>query len=352
MTHPSPYLSVVMPVHNAQTVLPDTLGALGRSDFDRGSWELVVVDDASTDDSAAVAAPHADRVVRLADRPRGPAFARNRGAEACRGEVLVFVDSDVRIAPDALGRLARHFQEDPELGAAFGSYDDQPPAPGVVSQYRNLLHHYHHHRGAGDAETFWAGLGAVRTGVFRQLDGFDQRRYTRPQIEDIELGRRIRRAGYRIVLDPAVGGAHLKRWTLGQIFRTDLLHRGIPWMKLLLAEGGASQVLNVKPMEKLCVALVGLSLATLAVAAFVGSPVLALVGIASVAVAVALNLPLYRYMSRGRGVGFALAVIPLHLGYYVTSGLSFIAGHVAHRIAPTSLDAEDDPTAAVAMGSE
>lgn len=331
---PTPFLSVVMPVHNGMGVLPDTLGALAESDLDRGRWELVLVDDASTDGTVELARRHADQVIELSGAPHGPAFARNRGAEAAKGDVLVFLDADVRIAPDALGRLARLFASDPLLGAAFGSYDDQPPAAGVVSRYRNLLHHYHHHRGAGEAETFWAGLGAVRADAFREVGGYDEVRYARPQIEDIELGRRLRRAGHRIVLDPTIQGAHLKRWTLKQVVQTDLLHRGIPWMRLLLEEGGEGAVLNVAAKEKICVALVGAFLAVLAAAAVLTSPVLLLVALVCVTIVVLWNVDLYRYLARGRGVGFGLAVVPLHLLYYVTSGMAFLFGQALHRLQP------------------
>jgi len=329
-----PYMSVIVPVHDAEGILHDTLGALAGSDLDRSVWELIVVDDVSTDGTVHLAGEYADDIVRLTGSPHGPAFARNRGAEASRGEVLVFVDADVRVAPEALGKLERIFRGDPELAAAFGSYDDQPPAPGLVSRYRNLLHHYHHHQGAGAAETFWAGLGAVRADVYRELGGFDDVVYARPQIEDIELGRRIRRSGRRILLDPTIQGAHLKRWTLGQVLRTDLFHRGIPWMKLILGEGAGGNILNVKPKEKLCVALVGIAIVLVGVAGVLRRPSLLLAATASLAVVVGLNLPLYRYLSRGRSLGFALGVVPLHLIYYVTSGLSFILGHIAHRLSP------------------
>jgi glycosyltransferase involved in cell wall biosynthesis len=347
----APLLSVIMPVHNGRSLVPDTLGALRRSDLDRRRWEVVLVDDSSTDGTAEVAGPLVDRVLRLEGGPRGPAYARNRGAEVCRGSVLVFVDADVRIAPDALGRLARLFESDRALGAAFGSYDDQPPAPGAVSRYRNLLHHYHHHRGAGDAETFWAGLGAVRADVFREVGGFDEVLYARPQIEDIELGRRVRRAGYRIALDPSIQGAHLKQWTLGQVLKTDLLYRGIPWTRLLLREGAGSGSLNISPREKVCVALVGLGLVLLFAAVLFRAGALLFAGVAALVVVIALNLSMYRYMSRGRGIRFALVVVPLHLLYYVTGGLAYALGHAAHRLAPTPADRHGGSTGAPSLRS-
>ena len=330
MSRSRPFLSVIVPAHQAESLLPDTLGALMRSDLPKVEWELIVIDDASRDRTALVAAEYADTVVRLAGHPHGPAFARNRGFEASRGDFLVFVDADVRIHATSLRQFAECFRAHPDLGAAFGSYDDRPPASGVVSRYRNLLHHYHHHRGAGDAGTFWAGLGAVRADVFEEVDKFDEWRYERPQIEDIELGRRIVRAGHRILLDPTIQGAHLKRWTLREVLRTDLFHRGIPWITLMLREGGGGGQLNVKIKEKVCVGLLGLACVTPVPALLLGRwEVLGLIPFFLTTI-VALNLDLYRFMHRGRGMGFLLAVIPLHLTYYFVSGLAVVLGHFAH----------------------
>src|SRR5215218_5981065 len=103
----------------------------------------------------------------------GPAAARNRGASAATAEVLVFVDSDVEVHPDALARIQAHFAADPGLAAVFGAYDDDPSDPGLTSRYRNLLHHHVHAGAGGEAETFWAGLGAVRCEAFEAAGGFD-----------------------------------------------------------------------------------------------------------------------------------------------------------------------------------
>jgi len=204
VTPDRPLLSVVVPAHNGTKVLPLSLPALAASDLPRACWELIVVDDASGDATAEMAASYADLVVRLAGAPHGPAYARNRGVEVARGDVVAFIDADVVVHPDTLRRIAWQFANDPELGAVFGSYDDRPPSPGLVSQYRNLLHHYHHQENPGEAETFWAGCGAVRTSVFREAGMFDEWHYRRPSIEDIELGHRIRRLDRRILLRPEI----------------------------------------------------------------------------------------------------------------------------------------------------
>jgi GT2 family glycosyltransferase len=175
----------------------------------------------------------------------GPAAARNLGVAATRGDVLVFVDSDIEVHADALERIAARFVADPGLAAVFGAYDDDPADPGLTSRYRNLLHHHVHAGAAGGAETFWAGLGAVRREAFDDAGGFDAGGYPKPSVEDIELGMRLRRRGARIVLDPRIRGRHLKAWTPGAMVVTDFGRRGVPWARLLLREGSGSTALNL-----------------------------------------------------------------------------------------------------------
>jgi hypothetical protein len=322
-----PVLSVVVPAHQAATLLPDTLGALAESDFPRDRWELIVVDDASRDRTSQVAHSFADRVLSLPAPAGGPGRARNAGAAAARGEWLVFVDADVRVHRDTLRRVADAIARHPDVIAAFGVYDDRPEAKGFLSQYRNLLHRYGHLQGAGPAETFWAGLGAVRRDWFHEAGGFDTARFPRPQIEDIELGYRLRDRGGRIVLDPAIQGTHLKRWTLHGVFRTDLRDRGIPWTRLLLERRGRhAPSLNVAGSEPIKVALAGVALA---------APVLGLVlldprpllAVPAIGLGLAVwNLRTYRWFARDRGPAFAFAAVPLHLAYYATSAVAALSG--------------------------
>lgn len=300
------------------------------------SWELIVVDDASGDDTALVAGRFADHVVTLpGPGAAGPAAARNAGAAVARGAILVFVDADVRVRPDAVARLVGALTEDPTLGAAFGSYDATPARHSVCSRYRNLLHHYVHQHGAGLAETFWAGCGAVRRDAFLEAGGFDARRYRRPQIEDIALGYRMRDLGHRIRLVPEAQGTHLKAWTLTGILRTDVVDRGIPWMRLLLERGRphAPAHLNVSPAaagHALAVCLAGLGLG----AGLVGGPApLGALSALLLTAVIAGNRHFYRWLAARHGWGFALRCIPLHLAYHGLNGVSAALGGLAHLAA-------------------
>ena len=214
-----------------------------------GTIEVIVVDDRSTDSSAALAAD-AGALVLSSPRRAGPGAARNIGAEQAVGNILWFVDSDVVVQTDGPAFIQAAF-EDPSVVAIFGSYDDRPSAQNFASQYKNLIHHYYHHKGRREASTFWAGCGAVRKDAFLEVGGFDVEQFTRPSIEDIELGYRLRAAGHRIVLDPNIRGRHLKAWTLKDIIFVDIYRRALPWSRLMVQRSGLIDDLNVGMLERI-----------------------------------------------------------------------------------------------------
>lgn len=291
-----PKLTVIVPATNAPPTLDRCLEALRASS--RPPDELIVVTE-----------PHGS----------GPAAARNAGARQASGEVLVFVDADVVAGADALARVEAAFGADPALTAVFGSYDDSPEAPGAVSGFRNLLHHHVHQSSPGEVPTFWAGLGAIRREAFLAAGGFDQDRYPEPSIEDIELGARIAAAGGRIVLDPAIQGTHLKRWSLASSVRTDFTSRGVPWVELVARTGAPAGILNLGWRHR---ASAGLSILGVA-AALRRRPLAALAALAGL---VALNRELYRLLLARLGPAGAAAGAGLHVVHHLVSAAALAAG--------------------------
>jgi len=265
-----------------------------------------------------------DEVIVVREPPHaGPAAARNVGAREAAGDILVFVDADVAVHRDAFMRIRRAFGDDDTLVALFGSYDDAPTERDVVSGFRNLLHHHVHQESAGAATTFWAGIGAVRRDVFLDVGGFDAERYPSPSIEDIDLGMRLHEHGFAIVLDPAVQGTHLKRWTLRSMVHTDLLRRGAPWVERILDGGSDRATLNLGTRHRVS------ALASVALVASVvrrrRAP--ALVALATL---VAANRSFYGLLARRRGGAHAVAGVGLHVVHHVTAVLAVPVGVVAY----------------------
>lgn len=127
------FLSVIVPVYNGGWCLDRCLAGIRRSSYQ--DYELIVVDNGSTDNSVAIAQAHGARAAHCPG-PSGPGAARNTGVKLATGQILLFVDADVVVHDDVLDRVVARFIEDPELAAVFGSYDDRPPAMNFLSSIR------------------------------------------------------------------------------------------------------------------------------------------------------------------------------------------------------------------------
>lgn len=320
-----PFISVIIPVYNGEKFLPGCLDALASRSY--RTYELIVVDDCSTDESARISHERGAIVLRMS-RQSGPGGARNLGAQKARGEILFFVDADVVVKPDTLERVAADFINHPEVAAVFGSYDDEPAEQNFISQYKNLFHRFVHQEARSEAETFWAGCGAVRRDVFLALDGFDAERYPRPAIEDIELGYRMRTKGHRILLDKQLQGKHLKRWTLRSMLHADIFCRAVPWSMLIFESQGIVNDLNLQTTDRISAGLVALSLSILPFSIL--KPQLLLLIVVLLAMILLLNHKLYRFFFHRRGLGFAILAFPLHLLYYLYSALTFVLCWFTH----------------------
>jgi glycosyltransferase involved in cell wall biosynthesis len=248
---PEPRITVVIPVYNDAGNLAECLHRLAASTV---PYECIVVDDASHDDSASVAQQAGVKLLFTGKRS-GPGHARNLGAAQATTDLLLFLDADVCVYPDNLERVVTAFDQDPELDALIGSYDSQPKKPDFLSQYRNLMHHFVHQNSRSAACTFWSGFGAIRKGVFAEHKGFDAR-FSKPSIEDIELGYRLRMSNRKIVLDATLQVTHLKEWSLIGVIRTDVTQRAIPWTELILQSSSMPNDLNVSISQRISVALV------------------------------------------------------------------------------------------------
>jgi GT2 family glycosyltransferase len=293
-----PSLSAIVPATNAPPTLSGCLDAIRAAD--EPPEEVIVVEEGG-----------------------GPADARNRGAARASGEVLVFVDADVLPHRDAFSRIRRAFENDPSLAALFGSYDECPADPGAVSVFRNLLHHHVHRHNAGRATTFWAGLGAVRREIFDTVAGFDAQRYPIPSVEDIDLGVRLTAAGGKIELDPYVQGTHLKAWSLRGMVESDLWHRGVPWVELLLRHGRGSAALNLGWRHRLS-ALASVVAVVALLRGRLRSAALALTVLAG------LNRSFYALLARRRGRLEAVAGVGLHAVHHLVGAFSVPVGIIEH----------------------
>jgi glycosyltransferase involved in cell wall biosynthesis len=314
-------------------------------DIAGGAVELIVVFDGDPPPTPEWLVRAGVRVIASGDR-RGPARARNLAAGRAEGDVLLFVDADVELAADALARIRARFAADPDLVAVFGCYDDEPRCTGVVSRFRNLLHHHTHATHPGAANTFWSGCGAIRRAEFMEMGGFDEG-FRFPSVEDIELGMRITEAGGRVLLDPTIRCKHAKSWSLVSMVYTDIVHRARPWTHLMAARRTLAPVLNVDWRNRTSGVLVVAAL-TAALLSVRWPPAGWGAG-ACLAVLTLLNMGFYRLCLRKRGFRFMLASMALHWLYFLYSSITFGLIVIGDLLMPTGSSstcerAADGPT--------
>jgi glycosyltransferase involved in cell wall biosynthesis len=185
----APLVSVVIPARDAAATLPDTLAALGAQELE-APFEVVVVDDDSSDATGRIAAGSTvvDRVVPASGL--GPARARNTGAHVAAGQLLAFIDADCKPTP---GWLAAGCAALDDADLVLGETRPRPDQPrGPLDRTLEVV---------GCSPLFEAANLFVRRELYERLDGFES--WLRPRVgkelgEDVWFGWRARRAGARV----------------------------------------------------------------------------------------------------------------------------------------------------------
>jgi GT2 family glycosyltransferase len=206
-------ISVIIPAYNAEATLGRCLAAL--SDQTRSPDEIIVVDDGSTDGTADVASRYAVRVIDQANA--GPAAARNAGAQAARGDLLLFTDADCAPAPDWVERMAAAFA-DPTVVGAKGVYRTtqvEPVARFVQIEYEDKYDRMRGQERVDFIDTYSAGY---RRDLFLQAGGFDTT-FPTASVEDQEFSFRLAQAGHRLVFVPDARVTHIHDRTLAEYAR-------------------------------------------------------------------------------------------------------------------------------------
>ena len=321
LLNPVTTLSVIIPIHNAATTLPACLQAVFASTH---SAQVIVVDDASTDDPARLAAQYPCEWLTLS-RNVGAAAARNVGARAATGDILFFLDGDIVVEGDTIARILRAFADDPALAALFGSYQQDTVPKNFFSQYKNLLHHYTHQISAVEAATFCSGYGAIRREIFFALGGFDE---SQRALEDIEFGYRLHRAGHRVRLFKDLQFTHLKEYSFGGLVRSDVLQRAIPWTRLMLQKHIFRNDLNTKSNNVASVVVSFLILFAPLWLWFVPYGEILPAGL--LLALLWLNWDFIKFVTRARGILFGLQTCAMTWFFYIYSGIGLLLGLGIH----------------------
>jgi len=231
-------VSIVIPAHNALATLPEVLTALTELPAD---WELILVDDHSTDDTPIFAARKGARVFVSEGRHRDSA-ARNTGARNASGEVLAFLDSDVVAGIDTISRAVDAVRRG-ECACVFGVYDRGDHLPDLVSRFKNFWIRVSTLTAPRPLDWINTSLAVMRYSTWETVGGFEEAFTLRHGGGDLDFGRRVLAEVGPIVADTRYEVTHLKRFHLGKLLHNDF-ERARGWLSLAWRRRGVGGVLR------------------------------------------------------------------------------------------------------------
>jgi len=204
-------IDIVIPMYNAAGQINECLDHVFASDYQ--NFRVTVVDDHSSDDSLNRLARYPSVKIITHKQNRGVSAARNRGVAGTSADILVFIDSDVLIPKNLLGRVADFFVSQPDVALLQARYEDRSYYQNIFSQYKHFVFSF---RGAYPnppdeqfANYIHAACMAVRRHVF--CDVIFNEALSRG--EDVDFGQRCVQAGHNIFADTTLTVAHKKRYT-------------------------------------------------------------------------------------------------------------------------------------------
>jgi GT2 family glycosyltransferase len=320
----NPSVAVIVPVHNDAHTLWACLLAVAE-DVRRPGWELIVVDDASADGSAALAEKFGARIIRLRENA-GVAPARNAGARATAADILIFIDADIVPLPGTLTAMVESLRLRPEVHAV-GAY----PAPGDLSpqwsaHFVGCRSTWGYHWREGEQERSFSSIqsecGAIRRSTFAAMGGFSEQ-YKGVGMEEFQMSHEMERRGYGHLLLRAAAYRHHYKTIFHRCLA--LLDRTARWVPLVVRRKKfESRGAVGTPDAALSVLLTFLILAGLAAGFFWSS--LRLVAAAAFLIQIAVELPFLLFASRFYGWPmFVYACFGLQL-LNLAIGLGFLRG--------------------------
>jgi len=198
-------VSVIVPARNASSCISGCLSALKNQTYALERYEIIVIDDGSSDKTAEIARSAGAEVIT--SEPSGPAAARNLGAKHARGEILLFTDADCKPASDWIEKMLKPFEDKTVMGVkgAYVSVQKELISRFVQVEYEGKYEFMSRFREIDFIDTYSAGF---RRGIFLSLDGFDAS-FPGASVEDQEFSFRMSKHGHKMVFAPEAVVGHL-----------------------------------------------------------------------------------------------------------------------------------------------
>lgn len=202
------FVSVIIPAYNAQKTIKDCLSALSSQIFSGDEYEIIVVDDGSTDNTPEIIKKEFPKVRLISRKNAGPAVARNHGAKEAKGEIILFTDSDCCPRENWLEEMLKPFKANPEIIGVKGVYMTKQRE--ITARFVQLEYEDKYDLMAKDEyidfiDTYSAGF---KREVFLSMNGYDEN-FPVACSEDAEFSFRLSNKGYKMIFIPGAIVSHI-----------------------------------------------------------------------------------------------------------------------------------------------
>jgi GT2 family glycosyltransferase len=214
MDKPTP-ISVIIPLGCLNPEFHQCLEAIEQSSVKPD--EIIIVDD-SKEGTIAEKLGGKYKVVR-STMPGGVSSARNTGAFQAKNELILFIDSDIIVYKDTIGKIIKTFSNE-DIDAIVGIQSLDFPIKNFSSQYKNLWMNHTYTKMPDFVPLFYTSCAAIKKSLFLESGGFD-RNYRSPSLEDTVFGRKLDRLGIKVKLARDIDVIHLKKYNLRKLLLTD-----------------------------------------------------------------------------------------------------------------------------------
>lgn len=307
-TEHNPFVSIIIPVKNGSSTLDACLRSIKRSYYK--NYEIIVVDDHSSDNTREVALRHQCTVL-AAEGGEGANYARNFGAKAAKGDILVFIDADVMIRRETILEIVETL-EDETTDAVVGIYTARHRNESLVSQYKNLWIRYSYLKSPAVIDWMFGATSGIKRKAFEQLGGFNNDLMVQYG-DEIELGKRAARSNLNIVLNLDIEIEHLKYYTLRSFIKNEF-QRSMGFVQLASQLGETTQSLKRGFINVYPTFVVATIVSVIVLAVIVASVVGALspwYAVGAVVIYLLLNIRFLNYLEQVRGLFAMIVMIPI-----------------------------------------
>jgi glycosyltransferase involved in cell wall biosynthesis len=337
-----PLISIIIPMHNSERTIQKCLQAVFASNFK--DFEVIAVDDASTDNTLKIVKKFPCKVIRLKNNS-GQAKARNAGAKVAKGKILIFLDADAILKKDTLQRIVEDLKCK-NLDAVGGLISAPNRSANLTTFYKNAHHHYFQIKLPLETNVLSGVLFAVRKEAFKKVTGF---RGDFKEAEDIELSQRLLENGFKIWLDKSLEVEHMQEYSFLDILKKDFW-KAFHWARLVHRHFRPKAVLKEKrftnkPLDLiLSIALPFFTLFSLAGFFFTNFYVFLLAALLFFLAFLVLNLGFFSFMVKLRGYLPLVLLIPLRFLNMLAIGSGAFLGTIHYIFHRFSYNTQRPPT--------